>query len=156
MTTYGSGGWQAYCEKRWGKNKRTIDRQIKAYRLYYEQEGNMGPMGPNFDERLYRELGQLKTKEYRTAAVLAILDRYGPRPTAEQVREVVDEILGKRRPKKKPFMDIETDEEKQEQDRQAQAEDYFDHKSREANESYFMKIRHLEEDLRSVIDNYAD
>jgi hypothetical protein len=70
VTTYGSGGREAYCDKRWEKSKRTIDRQIKAYRLYCEQEGNMGPMGPNFDERHYRELGQLNTKEYRTAAAL--------------------------------------------------------------------------------------
>jgi hypothetical protein len=128
---------------------------IAGYLLAKEQY-KAGTNCSQFGESHYRELGQLKTKQYRVAAVQEVLHRFGDSPTAANVQEVVDEILGKRRPRKKPFIDIETHEEKQEQNREAQAEGHWDQKSREANEDWYMKPKYIEEDVNTIIERFGE
>jgi hypothetical protein len=104
-TTYGSGGFERYCQERFHYSKRHVNRLIKAFELCEEQRANMGPMVPNFGERHYRELSKLKTRSHRTAAVIEIQSRFGVAPTTEQVREVVEELLGEKRKPKAAFHD---------------------------------------------------
>src|ERR1700704_412288 len=59
VTAYGSGGFEAYCQQKHHRARTYVNRQIKAYELYQEQKGNLGPLGPNFGERHYRELSKL-------------------------------------------------------------------------------------------------
>lgn len=141
VTTYGSGGFEIYCQQRWHMSKRHVNRMMVGYQLCLEQKNNMGPMGPNFGERHYRELSRIKTREARTAVVIEVQTRYGNNPKAEQVGEVVEEVLGKRRRGKSPYVDIRKTS--------------YGMKLAQKNEGYFMEITHLEPDLESLIDNYG-
>lgn len=141
------GSFEVYCQDEHQRSKRHVNRLIRAYELYVEQKGNLGPMGPAFAERHYRELAKLKTRATRTAAVMEIRSRFDEAPTAEQVREVVEAMLGKRREPEKPFV------------REAKTEkphiEAYEEEQEEAYEGFYMKPKHLEEDVETIIDTYS-
>ena len=142
---YGSGGFERYCQETFRFSKRHVNRLIRAYELYQEQKTNMGPMGPNFSERHYRELTKLKTRQHRTAAVIEIQRRFGNRPTAKQVQEVVEDLLGKRRQPTPAYVG-----------ERAKTIEAHTTKVMDANEEHFMKIKHLEEDVERLVNDYGE
>jgi hypothetical protein len=131
VTQYGSGGFEAFCQDYYGRTRQQVNRWIKAYQLFQEQAEHLVTMVSNFGERHYRELGKLPKKEMRSSAIIQIQDRFGNSPSSRQVQEVVDEMLGKRRPRKTPFYDP---------DNPGKKPRIFMAEAETANDQYFMKI----------------
>lgn len=139
---YGSGGFETYCRETFHYTRQYVNRLIRAFGFYEEYKKPLGAMGPNLGERHYQEFLKLKTKAHRTAAIIEVQRRFGDKPLARQVQEVVDEFFGERRVKKPAFV--------------GQKEQTYEAQMEEANESFFMKIKHLDEDLERIIENYSE
>jgi hypothetical protein len=82
-TTYGSGGWEAYCQQRWKMDRRQVNRIIQAS----EMVTKLGVPAPQLSVKHLTQTGLASLPLEEQKVVIA---EAGEKATVKQLKKVVD------------------------------------------------------------------